>query len=351
MMAKRLIAVSVLILTIMAFAATTTTYASTDKNYDLVDSYRCIHPTSPTIQFVKYERSQSGVRFYYTVKAGSKNLDYLYLTSPVFKTVKLLGASEKVEYNQKFMYIRFNSVLKAGQTKTIWFDLALDYNGFTLGNIPFYIQAGSPYTGNVLGPQSIYTPPHVSTITVTSPNGGESWIRGTTHTITWTSSGSPGANVKIELLKGGSVVKTISSSTANDGSYSWVIPTTQTTGSDYKIKITSTSTTVTDSSNNNFAITAVTLTVTSPNGGESWIRGTTHTITWTSSGSPGANVKIELLKCGSVVKTISSSTANDGSYSWAIPSTQTKGTDYIIRITSTTNTAITDSSNNNFCVK
>jgi 5-hydroxyisourate hydrolase-like protein (transthyretin family) len=198
------------------------------------------------------------------------------------------------------------------------------------------------------------SPPTTSMITVTTPDGGQNWLRGTVHTITWTSTGSPGANVKIELLKAGVVVGVVSSSTANDGSYSWTISSTQTVGTDYKIRITSTSiTSITDSSNNNFAITASatsTITVTTPDGGQNWLRGTVHTITWTSTGSPGANVKIELLKAGVVVGVVSSSTANDGSYSWTISSTQTVGTDYKIRITSTSITSITDSSNNNFAI-
>jgi 5-hydroxyisourate hydrolase-like protein (transthyretin family) len=190
-----------------------------------------------------------------------------------------------------------------------------------------------------------------STLTVTTPNGGQKWIRGTTHTITWSSTGSPGANVKIELLKGGVVNRVITSSTANDGSYSWTISSTQTLGTDYKIRITSTSNTaITDSSNSNFAVVAGTLTVTTPNGGNSWKRGTVHTITWTKSGSPGSYVKIELLKGGVVSRVITSSTLNDGSYSWTISSTQTTGTDYKIRITSTTYSSITDSSNSNFAI-
>jgi hypothetical protein len=137
----------------------------------------------------------------------------------------------------------------------------------------------------------------------------------------------------------------------NDGSYSWTIISTQTLGTDYKIRITSTSiTSITDSSNNNFAITAGALTVTTPNGGQTWARGSVHTITWTSTGSPGAYVKIELLKGGVLNRVISSSTANDGSYSWTISSTQTVGTNYKIRITSTSITSITDSSNNNFAI-
>jgi 5-hydroxyisourate hydrolase-like protein (transthyretin family) len=191
----------------------------------------------------------------------------------------------------------------------------------------------------------------IEVLTVASPNGGESWIRDTTHMLTWASTGSPGANVKIELLKAGVVNRVITSSTANDGSFSWAIPSTQTLGTDYKIRITSiTNAAITDSSNANFAVTAGALTVTSPNGGQSWVRGTAHTITWASTGSPGANVKIELLKAGVVNRVISASTANDGSYSWVIPTTQVAGSDYSIRITSTTNAAINDSSNTNFAI-
>jgi len=193
-----------------------------------------------------------------------------------------------------------------------------------------------------------------SSITVTAPNGGQNWVRGTAHTITWTSTGSPGANVKIELLKAGVLNTVISSSTANDGSYSWTISSTQTLGTDYKIRITSTSiTSITDSSDNNFAITstaASSITVTTPNGGQTWARGSVHTITWTSTGNPGAYVKIELLKGGVSVGVASSSTANDGSYDWTISSTRAVGTDYKIRITSTSITSITDSSNNNFAI-
>ncbi len=192
-------------------------------------------------------------------------------------------------------------------------------------------------------------------ITVTDPNGGETWIRGSTPTISWTSSGSVGSYVKIELLKAGVVSQTISSSTPNDGSYgSWTVPTTLATGTDYRIRITSTTNSaITDTSNNYLSITtaatlsSASITVTTPNGGETWVRGTTPKITWTSSGSVGSYVKIELLKAGVVSQTISSSTPNDGTYaSWTVPTTLATGTDYRIRVTSTTNAAITDTSNN-----
>jgi len=61
------------------------------------------------------------------------------------------------------------------------------------------------------------------TITVTSPDGGETWAGGSTHTIRWTYTGSPGTYAKIELFKGGVLNRTISSSTSvgtgGNGSY------------------------------------------------------------------------------------------------------------------------------------
>ena len=90
------------------------------------------------------------------------------------------------------------------------------------------------------------------------------------------------------------------------------------------------------------------ITVVSPNGGENWAKGSIHTIKWTKTGSTGSYVKIELLKGGVLNKVISSSTLNDGSYPWTISAIQIYGTDYKVRITSTSNSIYKDVSNNNF---
>jgi titin len=97
-----------------------------------------------------------------------------------------------------------------------------------------------------------------------------------------------------------------------------------------------------------------TITVASPDGGETWAAGSSQTIRWTYTGNPGSYVKIELLKGGVLNGTISSSvsigTGGNGSYNWAIPSTQVSGTDYRVKITSTTNAAYTDASNADFTI-
>lgn len=75
----------------------------------------------------------------------------------------------------------------------------------------------------------------VPTITVTSPNGGESWTVGNSYSITWTTTGAVG-NVNIKYsTNNGSSWTTIISSTANDGSYTWTVP--NAVSSQCKIKI------------------------------------------------------------------------------------------------------------------
>ena len=190
----------------------------------------------------------------------------------------------------------------------------------------------------------------VPSITVKNPNDGEIWIRGTTKIINWTSTESPKSYVKIELLKGGNFSRTIIASTLNDGSHPWPILATQAPGTDYQVRITSTANISVRDTSENFTIPAPSITVKNPNDGEIWIRGTTRIINWSSTESPGTYVKIELLKGGVFNRTIIASTLNDGSHPWPILATQAPGADYQVRITSTANISVKDTSDNNFTI-
>ncbi|MDI6841012.1 MAG: Ser-Thr-rich GPI-anchored membrane family protein, partial [bacterium] len=75
-------------------------------------------------------------------------------------------------------------------------------------------------------------------VTVISPNGGETWYRGNTYTIKW-SSNMTQQQVDIYLYKGGSLSSAITYDTQNDGLYDWPIPSGQAIGTDYRIKIVS----------------------------------------------------------------------------------------------------------------
>ncbi|MEZ5066033.1 MAG: S8 family serine peptidase [bacterium] len=90
------------------------------------------------------------------------------------------------------------------------------------------------------------------------------------------------------------------------------------------------------------------VTVTSPNGGETWTAGTAHNVTWTWTGS-FANVAIAYsTNAGSTWTTITSSTANDGSYSWTVPSAAT--TQGRVRVSDAADAGTSDTSNSNFTI-
>jgi len=71
-------------------------------------------------------------------------------------------------------------------------------------------------------------------------------------------------------------------------------------------------------------------------------------------GNPGSKVKIELLKGGGFYKVLTRKTsvgsAGTGTYSWQIPANVELGSDYRIRVTSTSNSAYSDTSNANFII-
>lgn len=108
---------------------------------------------------------------------------------------------------------------------------------------------------------------------LTDPNGGETWRRTTTQTITWAS--GIGGNVKIELFKNGVFNSTISASTPNDGSHAWLIPAGQALGSNYRIRITHVDTpTALDESMADFSIALAPIYYASMDTNPGWTLGT-----------------------------------------------------------------------------
>jgi len=198
-------------------------------------------------------------------------------------------------------------------------------------------------------------------ITVTSPNGGENWKIGSTHNITWNSSGVSG-NIIIKLLKGGTMLGSIAWNIPNTGSYSWTINNIGGTpiqaGNDYKVLVRSFDNhSIEDQSNSNFSITSdVTgsITVNTPNGGESWQIGSSHNITWNSTGVSG-NVIIKLIKGTEMLGSIAWNVPNTGSYNWTINNIGgtpiQPGNNYKVLVRSFDDHSIEDRSDSNFVIK
>jgi hypothetical protein len=198
------------------------------------------------------------------------------------------------------------------------------------------------------------------TITVTSPNGGEDWALGSSHAITWSSSGVTG-NVRILLFKGGANIGIIKNDVpATAGSIDWVVGTyqggTAVPGTDYKVRIKKMQTDIMDASNREFVISAAvvvpppagSITVLSPNGGETYSTGPLQTsvgVRWASSGVTG-DVRLILKKGTETVKTVvvPSSGSSEMSLSGVVA-----GNDYRIRIESL-NGAVFDESDRTFTI-
>ncbi len=90
-------------------------------------------------------------------------------------------------------------------------------------------------------------------LTVISPNGGESWITGSTHAITWASTGVTG-DISISLTQNGTKVLSIGTVAASAETFSWEIPHSVNSGNNYKIHISGAG--YSDDSNSVFIITS-----------------------------------------------------------------------------------------------
>jgi hypothetical protein len=168
--------------------------------------------------------------------------------------------------------------------------------------------------------------PITAAITVNSPNGGESWIAGSSREITWKSNGDI-SNVTIKYsTDNGTTWKTIAQTTANDGSFDWNVPDTasneclvQVIGNDNDLDPKPA-----DISDNVFSIDlppSPTIEVTSPNGGEQLPVGSRFSITWYATNSRG-EAKIEYsINGGDTWTEINGAAENNGKYDWTVPDT------------------------------
>ena len=168
---------------------------------------------------------------------------------------------------------------------------------------------------------------------LTYPNGGEQWISGTLQTITWETIGSY-PTVRIELsTNNGSTWMTITSGTANSGSYPWTVA--EMISSSCLIRVSDSIDSVPfDASDTVFSIIPAvipTIAVTSPNGGESWATGSIRAVTWTQTGLTGL-VTIDLYKGGVFKKTLGMADATIGTFAWPIGMGEMPGTDYRVLI-------------------
>jgi hypothetical protein len=175
-------------------------------------------------------------------------------------------------------------------------------------------------------------------LTITSPTGSDHWVIGSTHEITWTSTGNV-SWVDIALYNGTStLLGPIAIDEPNDGSFSWTIPWgVLNAGSNYWIALQydSDGDEIYDiyDYTDDFELKAPdgALSVTSPTSSSIWELGEVVTITWDTTGDVPV-VEIFLIKGTEVLGWLTDPTLNTGSYVWTVNSTLTPGSDYSIGI-------------------
>jgi hypothetical protein len=97
-----------------------------------------------------------------------------------------------------------------------------------------------------------------------------------------------------------------------------------------------------------FQTVAPFVTVVSPNGGEQLRRGLSYFIKWRDNLAEGVN--LDLYKGGALLRSIATNVTANGAYQWQVPLNLTPGSDYAVKVTSTTNSALTDLSDQTFSI-
>lgn len=187
---------------------------------------------------------------------------------------------------------------------------------------------------------------NVPSITLTQPNGGQTYTTGTNQTITWTSLNVTG-NVNIELDRNypSGVWESVVANTANDGTQNWT-PSAGVTQPNCRIRVTSiNSPAATDESDGAFTIFVPSLTVARPNGGEVLNGAALEQINLTTNGVTGlVNVEVDRNYPSGVWEFVAQIANTGGTVILGSPATMTAR----VRLTSVNEPVASDISNANF---
>lgn len=196
-------------------------------------------------------------------------------------------------------------------------------------------------------------PPPPTGITVLSPNGGEAWMAGTMHPITWS---APGITSMMQIIllgannpNGGEII--IAQAVPNSGIFHWMIPATFPVGQNYLVRVRALANIpIFDDSDAFFSIFGYDppppppqpIVILSPNGGETWTKGETWPITWSFDNLAGS-VMLQLVSGNNTSPDITiahSIPVQMGLFPWTIPAAIPAGDHYLIRVSLIANTGV-----------
>jgi len=185
-------------------------------------------------------------------------------------------------------------------------------------------------------------------VTISAPNGGETWNTNNNHYITWQSLGVDFVDLYYSNDNGTTYI-VIDTNVFNIGHYNWQTPSS--TGNNFKIKVVmSNNQLLIDESNASFSLSnlSTSLVLLSPNGGEQLNSNTVSYITWQSNGIANIDISYSLNGGLNYIPIANNVPAVPSYYYWLLPDTQTVAAK--IKISSSANTTLNDISNANFSI-
>ena len=226
-----------------------------DENQNGITNSFDIPETDPVVEIITPSGVQSGyvtINYVITDDDGGMNEFGIYHQSNAtgVQQAALISSSTGNIHNGSFI-----ENIEPGSHSFVW-DSNVVFNNEN-DNVKIIFSWVDPVNGGMLGltfESDYFQVDNISpNITVTSPNGGETWQMGSSYNITWNDNIS--SNVMIDLYRSGTFETTITNPTISNGTYNWSIPTNLTESSSYKVKISSTSnSSLFDFSNSYFTI-------------------------------------------------------------------------------------------------
>ncbi|MCF8267463.1 MAG: FG-GAP-like repeat-containing protein, partial [Ignavibacteriales bacterium] len=188
---------------------------------------------------------------------------------------------------------------------------------------------------------------HGPTLTLTAPNGNETWLAGEVRDIKWTSDNI--STVKLEYTTNNGINWTgiTAGHTASTGTYAWTVPSINKTN--VKVKVTDeVFPNISDESDGSFTIQFPPLTLTAPNGGETWRAGELRDITWTASNISTVKLEYTTNNGTNWTNIVTGQSAATGTYAWTVPNISS--TTVKLKVTDEVFPNISDESNANFVI-
>ncbi|MBI4648553.1 MAG: hypothetical protein HY738_18710, partial [Bacteroidia bacterium] len=280
---------------------------------------------------------------------------YITVTAPNSATTLYVGNSTNITWTSGYLTSSFVTIEYSYNNDTTWNVLAnvTENDGTYSWTVPNTVswqckvrisEYNNPAVSDVSNVNFFIVMPY---ITVTAPNGGESWKGCSSKSVTWTGAGISGYYTVKYTTNGGSSWSTLTSNTTST-SYTWNPVPSINSSNCYIMVYDYNNSAYKDSSNAAFTLVKNTdIAVTVPNGAENWVVGSSQNITWISEPTSTAFAVYYSVNNGSSWTSINSYTTVK-TQAWTIPNNPS--TLSLVKISDYNNTCIYDISDANFTI-